>query len=642
MTLAPAIPGESGAPALSRSAGLDARKILQWWNVDAQAASEGGSGRRWPALRLRRVTEAGTPAARHNSSAWRDLMELARLVPGFRQRAALLIAMGVGAAIAETIGIGLAILFLYAMLGTPVAATDLPGPIAWLLGDLATGGFSTAGLAALLALLIALSALLIYAHAVISADFANRVAEQLRNRVHDVFIRVGYPWMQGQDQGKLIHTLGTETWLAAEAMDGLARLVVNLCAILVFGAALLLLAWQVAAIAALAVLATLLILRLLLRPVRRLGAETLAENQHLSDRMLLSLHGMRTIRAFAEEPHVLAAFEQSSARVTRLAVRTERVKALNLPIGEMGNLGGLVLIAAAAGLLGIAIPTVVACALLLFRMQPHLRGIEANRLALAQASPMLANLRETIAHEGKAWPTPGTEPFPGLAREIRFEAVTFRHEDQPEPSIRTASFTIPAGRTTAFVGPSGSGKSTLINLLLRLYEPDEGRVMVDGHDLLSFTRRSWLERLAIAGQDVELVEGTVEQNIRIARHEASHEAVRAACAATEILADIERLPDGFASRIGPRGISFSGGQRQRIGLARALLREPEILILDEAMSALEPELETRIRQRIETLMAGRTIILVSHQPTSIAGADHIVRIVEGRVLDTEGQRTVAS
>lgn len=571
------------------------------------------------------------PDSRRFSSVWQDLLDICSLVPGYRGRAALLIFLGAVAAAAETLGIGLAVLFLYTILGNPEANADLPGPIAWLLGDLAARNLSTPLLAALLVLLIGLSAALIYAHAVMTSDFTNRAAEQLRNRVHRTYVTVGYLWLQQQDQGKLIHTLGTETWLAAESLDRLARVVVNICSLLVFGAALLLLSWPVALLAAGALLMTMLILRLLLRPIRKLGGETLAENQNLSDKMLLSLNGMRTIRAFAEEAHVLRAFEESSARVTHLAIRTEKAKALNLPLGEMGNLGGLVLIAAAAGVLGIAVPVVVACALLLFRMQPHLRGIEANRLALAQASPMLANLKETIDTEGKIWPTPGKFDFPGLAGEIRFDAVTFRHNNQYEPSIRSASFVIPAGKITAFVGPSGSGKSTLINLLLRLYEPHEGSILVDGRDLQSITRRGWLERLAIAGQDVELVDGTVEDNIRLAKHDASLEDVRAACAATEILDDIDRLPDGFATRVGPGGISFSGGQRQRIGLARALLRAPDILILDEAMSALEPDLESRIRERIEAMMTGRTMIVVSHRPESMSAADHEIRIVDGEV-----------
>ncbi len=138
--------------------------------------------------------------------------------------------------------------------------------------------------------------------------------------------------------------------------------------------------------------------------------------------------------------------------------------------------------------------------------------------------------------------------------------------------------------------------------------------------------------MAIAGQDVELVEGTVAQNIRLARHDATHDELREACAMVEILDDIERIPEGLDAKIGPSGLSFSGGQRQRIGIARALIRKPEILILDEAMSALEPALEERIKQRIFNLMQGRTILIVSHRRDALKSADAVVMIAAGKVL----------
>lgn len=197
------------------------------------------------------------------------------------------------------------------------------------------------------------------------------------------------------------------------------------------------------------------------------------------------------------------------------------------------------------------------------------------------------------------------------------------------------SFVIRRGEVTALSGPSGSGKTTIINLLLRLYEPSSGRITVDGVDLLDLTRESWLGSVAIAGQDVELVEGTVAQNIRLARHEATAEELRQACEDAGILEDILEIPEGFDARIGPGGLSFSGGQRQRIGLARALIRRPDILILDEALSALETGLEDRIKRRIAAIMDGRTIITVSHRADALATADAVIRIDHGRVVNSD-------
>jgi ABC-type multidrug transport system fused ATPase/permease subunit len=574
--------------------------------------------------------DAASRSRRQPRSVLGEVLGLASGIEGIRPRLVLLVLAGLGAAFAEAFGIGLAVLFLFALLGDSDGLKQVDGIFARLFERFGAQA-DPQMFAAVLFVLILLSAGLIYLHGVMAAAMANRVAEHARDTVHSIYVTVGYRWLQEQEQGALIHTLATETWLAAEAFDHLARITVHACAALVFGAALLFLSWQILLTALLAAGTTFLLIRLLLRPVRRLGAAQLAENRRLAERMLMSLHGMRTIRAFAQEAHMLEQFGQASARVREYAVRGERLKALNGPLQEVGSLGALILIAVVASRIGIGIPTIIASALLLFRMQPHLKGIDARRLALANMRPSLENLREVLEPGNKPWPVEGVGQFDRLTREIRFEGVRFTHDTRRGPSLQDAVFAIPAGKTTVLSGPSGSGKSTLINLLLRLYEPEAGQILVDGADLAGLSRQSWLSRVAIAGQDVELVEGSVIDNIRIARPDASFADIRETCAVVEILADIESIPEGFDARIGPGGLSFSGGQRQRIGLARALIRRPDILILDEAMSALEPDLEARIRSRIAEVLPGRTLIVVSHRPEELASADTVVRIEAGRV-----------
>jgi ABC-type multidrug transport system fused ATPase/permease subunit len=345
---------------------------------------------------------------------------------------------------------------------------------------------------------------------------------------------------------------------------------------------------------------------------------------------------MRTLRAFAQEPYILRVFTAASSKVRRLAVSAERIKALVGPVGELASLGAIVAIAVVASIWRIDTPTTVAAVMLLFRLQPHLRELESHRLALSSMGASLRTVREAIERNDKPWPTEGHEPFSGLQREVRFEHVSFSHDPRRPPSLDGVNFTIRKGAVTALSGPSGSGKSTIINLLLRLYEPGSGRILVDGLDLLAIERRGWLERIAVAGQDVELIEGTVEQNIRLARHDATPDDLRDACAAAEILDDILAVPEGFGARIGPGGLSFSGGQRQRLGLARALVRKPEILILDEALSALEPALEDRIRANIANRMASATVLVVSHRADAAAQSDAELRIEKGRIVAASG------
>jgi ABC-type multidrug transport system fused ATPase/permease subunit len=564
--------------------------------------------------------------------AWLVVLDLAALVPGSRWIMAVLVGLGFAAAIAETLQVGLAVLFLFAILGDDAALASTGGPLVRILDLFGIDAGSGSGwLAATLVVLILLGAALIYVHEAMSAIMNGRVAEWLRDLVHEQYLTVSYHWLQQQDQGALINTLAEETWIVADAFNSVTRTAANLCAVIVFGAGLLMLSWQIALTATIAAVVTFLFMRLLARPVQKLGVATLQENEVLAERMLVSLHGMRTLRAFAQEDFMIRVYAMASSTVRRLGTRTELLKALIRPISEVSSLLTLVVIALVAGAAGIGVATIVTAALLLFRLQPHLREIDRNRLALDSMTASVGNVRAMLAPEGKIWPRQGTLPFPGLVHEIRFEAVSFHHDDRRPPSVDNANFCIRRGTVTALSGPSGSGKSTIINLLLRLYDPDSGRISVDGRDLGDYDRASWLARIAVAGQDVELIEGSVAQNIRLARHDATMDDLRTVCALVEILDDIEAIPEDFDARVGPGGLSFSGGQRQRIGIARALIRQPELLILDEAMSALEPALEERIKQRIFAMMQGKTILSVSHRRDALKTADAVVTIAGGKI-----------
>jgi ATP-binding cassette, subfamily B, bacterial MsbA len=238
----------------------------------------------------------------------------------------------------------------------------------------------------------------------------------------------------------------------------------------------------------------------------------------------------------------------------------------------------------------------------------------------------LADVRRTLERHGKPWPREGWRCFEGLERELRFENITFAHGPHRKACIESLSFSIRSGRTTLLAGPSGSGKTTALNLILRLYEPESGRIMADGVDIAEFTRESWLRKLSLAGQDIELLAGSILQNIRFGCTRATQAEVEEVCDLVEILDDLKALPDGLHTKVDAAGLNFSGGQRQRLGLARALLSDPDILLLDEAMSAIEPDREDRIRHRIAARLAGRTIVVVSHKIVEPQHDEDLVRI----------------
>jgi ABC-type multidrug transport system fused ATPase/permease subunit len=233
----------------------------------------------------------------------------------------------------------------------------------------------------------------------------------------------------------------------------------------------------------------------------------------------------------------------------------------------------------------------------------------------------------------KTYVTSGSIRFSGLWSEIRFDDVSFAYAGGSSSSLDGVSFVIAAGSVTALVGVSGAGKTTIVNLLLGLYRPASGAILVDGVRLHELHREDWLSKIAAAGQGVELVEGTVADNLRLADPHADFPAMRIAAKAASILETIEDLPHGFESWIGQQGLKLSGGQRQRLGLARALLRDPDILILDEATNALNSGLEHDVLNAIRRKLCGRTLIIITHRLETAMSADQVICMASGRVIE---------
>jgi subfamily B ATP-binding cassette protein MsbA len=224
----------------------------------------------------------------------------------------------------------------------------------------------------------------------------------------------------------------------------------------------------------------------------------------------------------------------------------------------------------------------------------------------------------------------GEDLGPGGHR-VSYEGVGFRYGDHGAAILRDISFTVEPGEKVAVVGPSGAGKSTLVALLARLYEPREGRIRIDGRDLRSFRLSSLRREIGFVLQETVLFAGTVEENLRFGQLDATREEIEECARIANAEAFIHRLPEGYATEIGERGVALSGGQRQRIGIARILLRRPGILVLDEAMSALDTEAERLVREALERLMEGRTTFIITHRPSSFVGADRILVLDGGRI-----------
>jgi ATP-binding cassette, subfamily B, bacterial MsbA len=222
--------------------------------------------------------------------------------------------------------------------------------------------------------------------------------------------------------------------------------------------------------------------------------------------------------------------------------------------------------------------------------------------------------------------------LPAGPGEIRFDNVSFAYK-QGEPIFENLTLAFEAGKTTALVGPSGGGKSSIINLAMRLYDPDQGTVSIDGYDLKTLSFQSLRARMAYVGQDTFLFAGSIRHNISLGRENATEEEIIAAARAANAHDFIMKLPKGYDSDTGENGGNLSGGQKQRIAIARAMLRDANILILDEATSALDSESEVQIRDALARLTEGRTTVMIAHRLSSITAAHNVVVMENGKVVE---------
>ena len=350
-----------------------------------------------------------------------------------------------------------------------------------------------------------------------------------------------------------------------------------------------------------------------------------------------NVSGIRIVKAFAREEYQLHRFRRSVTRVFDQSIYSTKLQAFFSPlIGLLPQLGvALILLVGGRmvveGNLSLGDFTAFYTYLVMLAGPMRMLGVT---LGMAQRAIAAGNrMFEIIDREPAIQSPPGAPALPAGGGAVALRGVTLSYPGSGAPALSEVELEVEAGRTIALVGPSGSGKTSLVALIARLYDPDTGTVEVDGADVRQVDLDSLRSEIAFVADDSFLFTASVAENIAYARADASLEEIEKAARLAQADGFIRELPDGYETRVGERGLTLSGGQRQRIAIARALLADPRILILDDATSSVDATTEAAIKTGLREAMAGRTTFIIAHRLSTVALADEIVVLDGGRVVD---------
>ena len=501
-----------------------------------------------------------------------------------------------------------------------------------------TPGQAAARLVVLLVAGLVLKNTLSYASTQLSVRTQEGLVRDLRTRLFGHLLTLELGFFQRTRAGQLISGIITEvdqtkTVISASLLSFFQNLVVVAVTLFILSQISLRLTLLTLAFVPFLVLG----LQGLLRRLRAHARARAHERGEITATVSERLGAIRLIRSYGEEARETSHFGGQADRYRKRVIRTQRFSSLTSPITEVFS-GFLVILIIWAGtkpaLVGLAAPlapeAIIVFLMAALKLTSPLKTIASFPATMAVTMASAERVFDFLDQPSTEVDRPG-DAVARFDREIVFDRVSFRYGDG-DLVLRDVSFSLGKGRVVALVGPSGAGKTTVADLLPRFHDPSLGQVLMAGVPLTRIGRRSLRALMGVVSQDTVLLNDTVGGNIAYGSPGATPEQVEAAAEAANAAAFIAELPQGYNTMLGERGTRLSGGQRQRIAIARALLRDPPILILDEATSALDTESERLVQQAIERLMRERTVLVIAHRLATVRDADEIVVLDAGRVV----------
>jgi subfamily B ATP-binding cassette protein MsbA len=466
----------------------------------------------------------------------------------------------------------------------------------------------------------------------------NQVITDIRQELFGKLVRLPVTYHDANTSGRLVSRVVNDVTLMANAIAGVLKDVFQQG--LTFLAMLGVIFYQNWRLGALSIIIIPLAVVTMLRVgkrLRTLGASGQERMGDMASTLQETLSGIRMVKAYGREEAEAERFKQSNREFLNTTMKAIQVSSLGSSHMEVIGVVGVAAIIWYGGSLVISgemTPGAFFSFLTaMFMVFTPIRRLSGSNNTIQQALSAAERVFSVIDLHTEQENDRGRMAMPPITRSVVYQDVTFFYEGQTVPALSDIDLVIQAGEMVALVGSSGSGKTTLANLLPRFYEPTAGRVLIDGADIQSLTLASLRAQIGIVSQDVVLFDDTVLNNIAFGRQGANEADIIQAAKSAYAHDFIERLPQGYRTMVGERGVKLSGGERQRLAIARAILRDPPLLILDEATSALDTESERVVQLALSNLMEHRTTLVIAHRLSTIQRADRIIVLNRGTIVE---------
>ena len=561
-----------------------------------------------------------------------------------RSRLAAVLASSLFVMVFEGAGVGLLVPLLSLLLGGENATPMRP--LQWLADELPghSAAFYVAIICAAIVVAIAAKNVAAYVSQVLAADLKKRISITLRDalfrRLHtadlDVFDR--------SPGGEIANVFLVETYRVTLAIDVLVATLQRSAIGLFYLGALCYISWQLTLLVMALAGAIGSVLAFVYRRITMAGVELTDLNHRIASLLTQSFAGVRIVRATNSQAQVITAFQALSTAQARAEERSTHASSLLFPLTETLAVVGAMLIVCCAYIFFVRTGHMLSSYLLaygfmLLRLLPllnQLYGLQGHLLYLAGGVREVQVWLDTPVYPERPF---GTRVYTPVRDAVRFERVSYTYPNGAT-ALQDVEFSVAAGQTVAIVGASGSGKSTLAALLLRFRAPTRGSITVDGVDYWEYSPDSWHRATALVEQDAFLFHGTLRENIVYGFDRATPAALQRAIDVANLSDVVAQLPQGLDTLVGERGAMVSGGQRQRIAIARAVIRDPSILILDEATSHLDAVSEQLVQQALLNASRGRTTIVIAHRLSTIREADRLIVLEHGRLVEEGSWETL--